>query len=313
MSTDRPLLGIALMLGFCVIAPMGDAFAKLIGQSIGLGPMLFLRFLVQVVLLTPFIVLSLRPWRLSPSAAWFCLLRTVLHIIGIGLMFTALKYIPLADAVAIVFVLPFFTLLLGWLWLGEAVGPVRIIACIIGFVGTLMVAQPSFVSVGWPAFLPLLVALNFSVFILITRRIAHETDPIGLQFTSGLMAVALLLPVIALGQVLPLPALEWPHPTGFEWFLLVGVGALGTLAHLLMTWSLRYAPSSTVTPIQYVEIPIAAIIGLLIFHDWPNALAMLGMAVSIGAGLVILLYERAILRQRQEALSQQPPAQPTAQ
>ncbi len=308
MSYDRPLLGISLMLGFCIIAPLGDAFAKLIGQSIAVGPMLFLRFLVQAVLLAPFIVLSLKPWKLSRRAAWLCLIRTLLHITGIGLMFAALKYIPLADAVAIVFVLPFITLLLGWLFLGEEVGPVRIITCAIGFVGTLLVVQPSFAQIGWVATLPLLVALNFAVFMLITRLIARETDPIGLQFVSGVMASALLLPFLLLGQLFEFPSVNWPDPTGFEWFLLLGVGVLGTLAHLLMTWSLRYAPSTTVTPMQYIEIPIAALVGLVVFAEWPNALAMLGMAITIAAGLFMLFYEQAKARQRHAAQQQQSPA-----
>ena len=64
MFFDKPLLGIILMLGFCVIAPLGDALAKLIGQSVALGPMLLIRFAVQVLLLFPFIALSLRPWLL---------------------------------------------------------------------------------------------------------------------------------------------------------------------------------------------------------------------------------------------------------
>lgn len=313
MSYDRPLLGITLMLGFCVIAPLGDAFAKLIGQSIAVGPMLFLRFLVQAVLLIPFIALSLRPWKLSRRAAWLCLVRTVLHITGIGLMFTALKYIPLADAVAIVFVLPFITLLLGWLFLGEEVGPVRIATCGVGFAGTLMVVQPSFVQIGWVATLPLLVALNFAVFMLITRLIARETDPIGLQFVSGLMATVLLLPAVFLGLFVELPTLTWPQPTGYEWFLLIGVGVLGTLAHLLMTWSLRFAPSTTVTPVQYVEIPIAACVGLVLFAEWPNPLATLGMVVTIAAGLFMLVYEQAKARQKHQAQPQQPPAPAAAE
>ncbi|MBU2980848.1 DMT family transporter [Lentibacter algarum] len=311
MSADRPLLGIALMLGFCIVAPIGDAFAKLIGQTMPLGAMLFLRFLVQVILLFPFIALGVRPWRLSPRATWFCFLRTLLHITGIGFMFTALQYIPLADAIAIAFVLPFINLLLGRLLLGEDVGIMRFAACLVGFLGTLLVVQPSFAAVGWPALLPLGVAVTFSFFMLITRHIAQETDPIGLQFVSGLMALGLLLPPLFLGQFVSLPIVQWPSPSAYEWSLIIGVGIAGTLAHLLMTWSLRFAPSATVTPVQYVEIPLAGLVGLLVFADWPNPLAILGMAVTISAGLFILFVERAKHR-RQPANRQQQPARQTA-
>lgn len=305
MSEDKPLLGIMLMLGFCLIAPLGDAVAKLIGQTVALGPMLFIRFGAQVLLLAPFIALSLRPWRLSRRALGFCALRTLLHMAGIGLMFTALRHMPLADAIAIVFVLPFLNLLLGHILLNETVGTARLLACLVGFTGTLFVIQPSFTAVGWYAFLPLLVAVLFSGFMLITRHIAAETDPIGLQFVSGLMATVLLLPVFVLGSATDIAEMTWGLPNSHEWRLLLSVGALGTLAHLLMTWSLRHAPSATVSPIQYVEIPIAALIGLVIFSELPNTLAAFGMSLTIAAGLFTMLFEEAKRRRSAKAAPQQ--------
>jgi drug/metabolite transporter (DMT)-like permease len=78
--------------------------------------------------------------------------------------------------------------------------------------------------------------------------------------------------------------------------LLVSVGVLGTLAHLLMTWSLRFAPAATLAPVQYLEIPFATLIGWLIFRDLPNGLALAGIIVTVGAGLYIVLRERAMAR-----------------
>jgi len=77
------------------------------------------------------------------------------------------------------------------------------------------------------------------------------------------------------------------------WLLLL-FGLTGTAAHLVMTWSLRYAPSSTTAPLQYLEIPIATVIGWLIFFDLPNPIASLGIMVIIAAGLYILIWERTI-------------------
>ena len=89
------------MLGFCVFAPMGDALAKLIGQSVPLGQMILIRFAVQAVVLIPLVLATGRIWRMSGRVLRLTLLRTVMHIIGIGAMFTALQYLELADAVAI--------------------------------------------------------------------------------------------------------------------------------------------------------------------------------------------------------------------
>ena len=90
--------------------------------------------------------------------------------------------------------MPFILLLLGRFVLGEEVGPHRLAACAVGFVGTLMVVQPSFAAVGAPALLPLLVAVLFSLFMLVTRRIARDADPVVLQAASGLVATAILAP-----------------------------------------------------------------------------------------------------------------------
>jgi drug/metabolite transporter (DMT)-like permease len=296
MTDDKPLLGISLMFGFCILAPMGDAIAKILGTSVPLGQVVLIRFAIQALILIPLVWATGRLWRMRGRVLWLTFLRTVIHVAAILSMFTALTYLPLADAIAIIFVMPFFMLILGYLVLGEEVGHRRLSACLVGFIGTLLVVQPSFVSVGWPALLPVFVAVNFAIFMLITRQIAKETDPIGLQAVSGAMAVVLLAPLIGLGSVLDLPLLASEQPDGREWVLLVAIGVLGTVAHLLMTWSLRYAPSATLAPMQYLEIPFATLIGWLVFRDLPNPLASIGILITVAAGLYIILREQATAR-----------------
>lgn len=279
------------MIGFCIVAPLGDAVAKILGARVPIGQLLFFRFAVQAMLLIPLVIATSRPWRMSRAALGFTALRTLMHIVGIGLMVAALQFLPLADAVAICFIMPFILLLLGRAMLGEAVGLRRLLACAVGFAGTLMVIQPSFAAVGWAALLPLGVAVNFACFMLVTRRIAKQTDPVGLQAVSGVMAVVVLLPFLGLGIAVDLPHLSLIRPSGFEATLLLGIGVIGTLAHLLMTWSLRHAPSATLAPMQYLEIPVAAVLGWWIFGDWPDPLAHAGILVTIGAGLYIVLTE----------------------
>ncbi|MGR3269763.1 DMT family transporter [Thalassococcus profundi] len=296
MHKDNPLLGVLLMLGFCVVAPMGDAVAKLLGDRVPIGQLLFVRFGVQALVLLPIVALTGRIWRMHGRVLWLTLLRTLLHILGIGMMFSALRYLPLADAIAIAFIMPFLMLLLGHFVLGEEVGMRRMLACAVGFAGTLMVVQPAFQEVGWPALLPLGVAVNFSMFMLVTRQIARDTDPIGLQAVSGVMAVAIIAPLLLFVPDLGTGALTWIAPNGTTWTLLLSIGLLGTLAHLLMTWSLRFAPGATLAPMQYLEIPIATVIGLVVFGDLPNGLAMAGICVTLAAGLYIVMRERAMMR-----------------
>lgn len=284
------------MLGFCVLAPLGDALAKVLGATVPLGQLVLVRFAVQAILLIPLVLIYAIPWRISPRAWRLAAVRTVLHILGIGCMFTSLQYLPLADAVAIAFVMPFFMLLLGHFVLGEEVGPHRIAACAMGFVGTLLVIQPNFLAVGWVALLPVAVALIFALFMLVTRQIAKEADPIALQAVSGVIAVAVLCPFIALGIWLDFAPLTLKLPEATEWQLLALIGLLGTVAHLMMTWSLRFAPSATLAPMQYLEIPVATVVGYVLFSDLPDRLAAVGITLTVAAGLYVVLREQANAR-----------------
>lgn len=299
MTGDRPFLGVMLMLAFCVLAPLGDSIAKLLGGTIAVGILVFVRFAVQAVILVPMVVWSGQGLRLPKGLLGWTMLRTVLHIVGTGLMFLALQYLPLADALAIVFVMPFIILILGHFVMGEHVGMHRMVACAIGFAGTLMVIQPNFAEVGYPALLPLGVALVFALFMMVTRQIVQTLGPTRLQAINGVQATAILLPLLLVVGIttgdmdFAIVRDRWP--------LLLAMGGIGTLAHLVISWSLRFAPTSTLAPMQYLEIPFGTAIGWLIFSDLPNGLAAIGICITIGAGLYIILRERRLSRQSADA------------
>lgn len=291
---DRPLLGIALMAGFCLLVPLGDGLAKLAGATV---PVLFIvasRFVAQAILLAPSLRAGVPPGLLPRIA-----IRTALHMGAMALLFVSLRYLPLADAIAIAFVTPLLVLLLGHVFAGEEVGSTRLLACILGFGGTLLVLQPNLASAGLVALMPLGVALGFAIFMLMTRSLTRQMGAVPLQAVSGLMASAALLPFVLVADPSSL--------TGQDLALLGIIGVLGTLAHLLMTWSLRYAPSATLAPIQYLEIPVAVAVGAALFGDLPGPLASLGILVTIGAGLLALRSESRIAARSRRTDLRPPP------
>ena len=284
------------MFGFCTVIPFADALAKLLGEDFPLFQLIAVRFFTQALLFTPMAMLA--GVTLFPSARVVGLtaLRAALQIAGLFMMFSALRLLPLADAVAIAFVMPFIMLLLGWFFLDEEVGPRRLIACAVGFVGTLMVVQPSFAAVGWGALLPVGVAVVFAVFMLVTRAMSKEIDPLALQASSGLLALPFVAPLVFLPVAGDAPLVGWLTPEGSEVWLFVALGIFGSIGHLLMTWSLKFAPSATLAPMQYLEIPMATLVGFAMFRDLPNGLAAAGICVTIAAGLYVVLRERAVSR-----------------
>lgn len=294
MHNDRPLFGILLMSIFCLLAPFADSMAKLLGDTLPVIQIVSFRFAIQLVLLAPFLLITRRDLRMSKRTLALLFVRAILHIIGIGAMFLSLVYLPLAEALAIAFVEPFLLLLLAWLILKEHVGPHRLAACATGFIGTLLVIQPSFANVGAVALLPLVVAVAFAGFMIVTRQLTANSDPVTLQAVSGGMAFVVLGITLWLTSGSNIPAMTLIWPTRPDWILLIALGVLGTLAHLIMTWSLKFAPTATLAPVQYLEIPFATVIGWMIFSEFPNGLAAIGILITVAAGLYIVLRERRL-------------------
>lgn len=289
---DNVLAGVALMLGFCLTAPLLDVAAKLASDSIPVGQITAARFVVQCALMTP-IVLAMKLFSRIGRGLWLALtLRAAFLLAATFCFIAAIRVMPLADALAIVFVAPFVVLLLGKFYLGEDVGPRRVTAAVVGFVGVLFVIQPSFAAFGAVALFPLGTAVAFAFYILVTRGLSRRAHPVTLQFYTGLIASLLCLPVLLLAQGSGSDLLDPVRPTGIAWGWLLGVGFFATVSHMMMTYALSLAPSATLAPLQYFELPVATGLGFLVFGDFPNALSLVGIAIIIAAGLYMIHRER---------------------
>jgi len=301
MIADRPIIGILFMMGFCLFAPMGDAAAKSISLMTPMMMLLLARYVMQAILPLPLIIASRRQIGMNWRVLRVILARSVVHIAGVGTMYAALRHLPLADALAIAFVYPFIMLVMGHLFLGEQVGIRRIFACAVGFGGTLMIIQPSFAAVGWPALLPLLVAFLFASLVMLTRQIAKDYDPTCLQAASGFASTVILLLVWLAFHDLGFADLQITGVTSLQALCLVLIGLFGTLSHLSMNYAVRFAPSATLAPMQYIELPVATSVGWLVFGELPNGLAALGIAISVASGLAVIYFEHRALTRRQDA------------
>ena len=295
-SSERILTGVALMLGFCLTAPLLDVAAKLASDTVPVGQITTARFVVQCVLMAPFVLIM----KLSlhvPRKHWFGLLfRAVFLFVATFCFIAAIRVMPLADALAIVFVAPFIVLLVGKFYLGEDVGPRRVGAALVGFVGVLFVIQPSFAVFGAVALFPLGTAVAFAFYILVTRGLSRQVHPVTLQFYTGLIASLICIPVMFFAQGSGSNLLDPVWPQGIVWLWLFGVGFFATLSHMMMTYALSLAPSATLAPLQYLELPVATLLGYLVFHDFPNTLSQIGIVIIISTGLYMIHRERVTAR-----------------
>jgi len=295
-QTDRIPLGMALIVGFCIFAPLLDVCAKIAADVIPVGQITAARFIVQTALMMPVVLimgLSLR----MPRALWpIVALRALFLMLSTYFIIAALRFMPLADALAIVFVEPFIILLCGKLMFGEQVGPRRLAASAVGFTGCLLVIQPSFVAFGYVALLPLGTAVTFAAYVLVTRGLRGKMHPVEMQFQTGLAATIMLVPLIWLADGTGWDTLDPVMPEGIFWAYLFGVGFFATIAHMMMTYALTVAPAATLAPLHYLEIITAAILGYYIFDDLPNGLSLLGIIIIMASGLYVVHRERVTAR-----------------
>ncbi|WP_281967341.1 DMT family transporter [Roseovarius nanhaiticus] len=296
LPAARVTLGILLMVAFSLTAPIMDSFAKMIGSALPVAQVAAIRFFAQALLLTP--LAWAMGWLHMPgrSESGLHLVRAALLLIATGCFFFSLQFMPVADAIAIFFVEPFILTLLGGLLLGEAIGPRRYIACAIGFAGAMLVIRPSFQNVGAPALLPLVTALLFAFYMILTRRMATRMHPITLQAYTGIAALVLAVPVLVAANGSGLAQFDPEWPAAREAWLLVGLGLAATVSHICISFALKFAPASTLAPVQYLEIVTATAFGFWIFGDLPDTMAFCGIALIVASGLFVFLRERHLER-----------------
>ena len=295
-SNDNILLGVALMIGFCITAPLLDVAAKLAAADIPVGQITTARFVVQGAIMAPIclamglgLALARPLWR--PVA-----LRALLLILSTYFFVGAIRFMPLADALAIAFVEPFIILLWAkWLF-GDEVGPRRLAAAAVGFLGVLLVIQPSFAAFGPVALMPLGTAVCFAAYMLVTRSLSRRMHPVAMQYHTAAMASLICLPVMVLTNGTGWATLDPVMPFGLHWLWLFAVGAFASVSHMFMTYALNYAPSATLAPLHYLEIVSATALGLLIFGDFPNRMALAGIVIIVASGLYVIHRERVTAR-----------------
>ena len=253
-------------------------FIKLLGARLPVVEILFFRQLVMLVILGPTL------WHNFPTA-----LRTErpgLHAFRVlGAMvamlagFEALVHLPLANATAISFAKALFVTVLATLILHEVVGAGRWAATAVGFVGVVIVVQPSADGVNGYALLALLSAVAVA-FVQISLRVLTRTESSVTILAYQAIALAVLLAPAALWW--------WVTPTPLEWLMLVGVGIFATLGQWCNVQGFRAGEAAAIAPMDYTRILFASVIGFLVFHEVPGVATFAGAALIVAATLYTL-------------------------
>ncbi|MEL6967671.1 MAG: DMT family transporter [Pseudomonadota bacterium] len=292
------VIGMVLMTIAMLMLPMMDAIAKLLSTryDVTAGQTTFGRFAVQALLFFP-VLLVVSGWRgMLPKRVGVNLLRGALMGTAVMLFFAALKYMPIADALAVFFLEPFILTVLSALVLRETVGWRRWTACAVGFAGALLVLRPGLDVFGPVSLLPIGTAFLFAVYLLLTRRYAADENPMAMQFVSGIGGVLALGVLVGLATTFGLDDFSSPAVPefGIRWGLIFAIGALATVGHLMVVMAFARVSASVLAPFQYLEIVMATLLGFWIFNEFPDAQRWLGIFIIIGSGIYLFNRERKV-------------------
>ena len=212
--------------------------------------------------------------------------------------YAALRYLPLADCVAIAFAAPLFITALSGPLLGERVGWRRWSAVVIGFVGVLIAVRPDTTGISFGAILALAAALAYAFVLITLRTISGKESPHNILFYSSAFSI-----VVAF----PFAVLEWHQPSLSDWGLMLLQGTASTLAQLAMIRAFRLGEASLLAPIEYTGLVWATMFGLMFWHEWPTAQVIGGAVLIIAASFYIAQREARIAQGQQKRDSQTVP------
>ncbi len=280
----RALIGVLFFVMGNLLTAIVDAFAKLMTRDMHALQIVWGYFATMAVLVGGYALIARLPRArfVDTSRIGLHLARSALLVLTISALFIGLTYIPLADAVVIMFSAPLFITALSAPVLGEQVGVHRWSAVVIGLVGVIIVVEPGG-AMRWPVLMPLAAALSFAAFQIVTRRLMATEAPLVALFhiSVGACAWSSLIVVFV-----------WSPLTMYQAGMLAGIGVLGVFAHLCIIKAFQAAEASFLAPFNYVKLLWATVLGYVLFGEVPASRVLAGSAIIIVSGLYVIWRER---------------------
>jgi S-adenosylmethionine uptake transporter len=304
---ERPGLGILFILLGVLAISINDMLIKGLSGDYPLHQIVFFRSVIGIVFSLALVQFEGGWSILKTRTPGLHALRGLMVIVANMTFYAAVAVMPLAQATALFFVAPLFITLLSIPMLKEKVGPWRLAAVVVGFLGVIIMQQP------WAAdpleagrvalLLPVAAALTYALMQVLTRKL-------GANAKASAMAVYIqgMFIIVSLGFYLVAgdgrfaaatddPSLQfllrawvWPAPSDVA--VIGGLGLCAGIIGYCLSAAYRVASAATIAPYEYVGLPLAFFWGYVIFDEWPNAATFAGCALIVGAGLFVFLRER---------------------
>jgi drug/metabolite transporter (DMT)-like permease len=297
---DAPPLAATLMVGSLALLGLQDALVKIASAEVSLWQFQLLRSALNLVLLLALARVLWGGLPPRPISLRAVALRSTLLVGAMVCFFGGVPFLALSEIAAGLYVFPLFVAVLSAAFLGERVGPRRVLAILAGFAGTLLILKPGTEAFRWVALMPVAAGLCYGATVLVTRRLCRRESPATLAFGVALAFLAVGAAGLALAPFAPgRLAGAWPYLfTGWHapelWLLgiVAACSCLNLAANMGLAKAYQSAESSWLAPFDYSYLVFATLWGAAIFGDLPDAASALGMAMIAGAGAYVAWRER---------------------
>lgn len=262
-----------------------DTIAKYLGRFYPVTGLLFARYLAHLFVMIVWLAPHMKSGVLRPHYPVLQIVRGVLLVSATFCFFNALRHLPLAEASALGFLHPLLIVALSGPILKEKVRPARWIAVIAGFIGVLIIVRPGGGLLTPAAIWPMVNALFFSLYQIITRMLSGKENSYTTLFYTALVGSL----VSMFGILVPG---GWITPTPVHGLMILCMGIIGATAHFMMIKAFDHAPASALAPFSFSQILWVMTLGYIVYGDFPSQGTLLGIAIIICSGLYVALSER---------------------
>jgi drug/metabolite transporter (DMT)-like permease len=285
MLSSSNLRGIISMVVSGVTFVSCDSFLKMLLRDVPPMEALVLRGLSATVWCFLLVLAMGHVRHLLRAFDFWIVLRAMMEVIAVSSFIFALAKVPLGDITAIYQVAPLLVLAgASFLW-GEHIGPLRWMLIVVGLGGALLVAQPGGEGTSSFALLGFITAFGSAARDLLSRKTPDSVPGIVITFS-------LVVCVLLVSGVNSLLFETWVPVQGHHVLYALGAGFFVTLGHLFVFLAFRHASARAVAPFYYSFTLAAVTFGAVLFNEWPNGLAVIGILMIIACGIGVLAFER---------------------
>lgn len=299
VARPRPLLALAIRLATAAVLATMAMLVKLAGtRGVHLAELVFWRQAITLACLVALLSIWGRLASVKTSRFGAHARRAIFGITGMFFVYGAVILLPLPEATAISFTAPFFAVMISVIVFREKVGVYRGGAVVLGFLGVLLITQPSFLGGASDLVDPVGAAVGL-IAALLVATISFQIQDLNKTETPWSIVfwfVALTTPL----TVLALPFVIQPH-SAETWAIIVAMALCGALGQILLTTSLRFGSAAVILLMDYTALLWATWYGWSVFGSAPGAGLWVGAPLIIGAGALIAFRERQLARARKRS------------